>query len=189
MSRPTPERPVSFALKPPTCLGCPAHQKGFGFVPPAVPLDPTRVELAVVGQGPGQQEAETSRPFLESAPSGFTLTRWLHGEALQRSTVWVGNTIQCWLPKGRTQGRWFGSTDPTRAMQQHCWNAHVGPSLAALPKLRLVIPVGAPARSFLMGSTYGERYCGTFTKLPLPTLGENHAQPAQTDQSAVPAVD
>ncbi len=162
--------------KPTTCYGCPALKKGLGFVPPAHPKDTTTVELAVIGQGPGEQEAHTSRPFHENAPAGSILTRWLHGSGIARSNIWLGNTIQCWLPKGKKGGRWFGSVDPTPATQEFCWRAHVGPNLNTHSNLRLVVPVGTPARHFLMGSWAGERYCGTFTKGTLPEIGEVNAE-------------
>ena len=155
--------------KPPACHGCPAYIKGRGFVPPTHPNHLNEVSVAVLGQGPGEQEAHASRPFHENAPAGSVLTRWLHGAGLARSTMWIGNTIQCWLPKGQKGGRWFGSIDPSNAMQMFCWQAHVGPSLSRLPNLKYVVPVGTPARRFLMGADIGERYCGTFTRGELPS--------------------
>jgi uracil-DNA glycosylase family 4 len=153
--------------KPAGCVGCPLEHRGLSFVPPS---GPPSARLAIVGQGPGEQEAATGKPFFEQAPAGSILTRWLHRAGIQRSSVWVGNIIQCWLPKGRRDGRWFGSIDPPRKAVAHCWRVHVGPALSSLPELQIVVPVGAPARKFLMGDKFGERYCGTFTQGELPNL-------------------
>jgi uracil-DNA glycosylase family 4 len=161
--------------KPLACSGCPAYERGLGFVPATHPARLNAVELAVVGQGPGEQEATTSRPFHEGAPAGSVLTRWLHGNGIPRSQIWLGNTVQCWMPKTKKGGRWFGSVDPTPTQQAFCWRAHVGPSLLSLPKLKFVVPVGTPARHFFMGKSAGERYCGTFTKGELPEIGEANA--------------
>ena len=156
--------------KPDTCSGCPANGKGLGFISPTHPKDLSKVKLALVGQGPGEQEYETSIPFFEYAPSGSILTKWLHRAAILRSRCWVGNTIQCYLPKGYRGGRPWGSEDPTKAMQQFCWDQHVGPSLHSLPNLKFLVPIGTPARHFFMGSDKGERYCGTYNKGELPPL-------------------
>ena len=96
------------------------------------------------------------------------LTKWLHRAGVQRGDVWVGNLIQCWLPKGYKGGRPWGSTDPTKEMIDHCWRTHVGPEVRALRELKFLVPVGKPAREFFLGSVYGERYCGTFNLREIP---------------------
>jgi len=151
--------------KPPECQGCPLETKGLGFVSG---LGPPDSQSAWLGQGPGEQEYETGVPFHPGAPSGSILTRWINESGLMRSGLWVGNTVQCWLPQGRRAGRPYGSLDPPRRAQQHCWDHHVGPQLAELTELWLVVPIGKPAREFLMGPTFGERYCGAPTRGQLP---------------------
>jgi DNA polymerase len=153
--------------KPPACSGCALSQKGLGFVPGQ---GPAHSELAFVGQGPGEQEKNTGIPFYPDAPAGQMLTRWINRAGVPRTGVWIGNLVQCWYPKGYRKGHPFGSTDPTKEMVEFCWQAHVGEALRALPNLRLLVPVGAPARTWFLGPKAGERYCGTANLIELPEL-------------------
>ena len=98
------------------------------------------------------------------------LTRWLNRSGIERTRVWVGNLIQCWLPKGYRGGHPFGSEDPTLEMIQFCWDAHVGEALHSLGEMELLMPVGAPARRWFLGPKAGERYCGTPNLINLPEV-------------------
>ena len=51
---------MSLTTKPKACEKCPAYEWGVGFVPPE---NLTTHRFALVGQGPGETEALTSRPF------------------------------------------------------------------------------------------------------------------------------
>jgi uracil-DNA glycosylase family 4 len=160
--------------KPESCARCPAYSWGIGFVGFEGPSD---ARLAFVGQGPGESEAYSSRPFHPNAPSGSRLTNWMHRSHFQRCDVVVGNIVQCYLPKTKSKsGSGIGSRDPSFAECQWCWNAHVGPRLSEFPNLEWVIPVGGPATKFLLGIPWGksfERYAGTVTLKELPPVGTN----------------
>jgi uracil-DNA glycosylase family 4 len=160
--------------KPPSCSGCPAYSYGLGFVPPIGPKD---APVAFLGQGPGEQEAEYSVPFVEGAPAGWRLTRWIHRGGGLRDRVVLCNVVQCWLPKqrfGKDQGK--GSREPTWKEMAYCWAAHVGPYLEAWARrgdgLRHIVSVGAPATRWMLGQKEGgvEKWVGTTKVVELPTI-------------------
>ena len=159
--------------RPDSCVGCPAHDSGHavGFVPPSGPPAPAWV---VVGQGPGQQEAQYGAPFWPQAPSGRMLRGWLHESGIDERTVAFGNVVQCWLPAERMNGELGkGSRPPTLAEVKHCWRAHVGPWLYAAPPSAHVLTVGAPATRWLLGledKAPAENLAGLTHRRPLPPL-------------------
>ena len=117
--------------KPPGCAQCPAFTQGKGFVPAEGPVDAT---IALLGQGPGETEAYSGRPF--QGPSGWTLDRWLVRAGLERHKLYVSNVVWCWLP---------GNRAPKREEVDYCRVAHWGPGLAGLPQLKVLMPIGVPA--------------------------------------------
>lgn len=155
----------AFAPKPNACQGCPAYTYGCGFVPAE---GPRNAPVALVGQGPGEQEAHFSRPFVSNAPSGSMLDRWLHKARHSRTQVLVANVVQCWLPQGYKNGRAYGNRAPTQAEVEYCWNAHVGPLMHSIDA-EYVVPIGAPSARWFLGLGDGgiEKYNGTLTKLDL----------------------
>jgi uracil-DNA glycosylase family 4 len=161
-----------FASKPKACEGCPAYDWGVGFVPPTGPRNPP--EIAVVGQGPGDTEAQESIPFHPDAPSGWRITRWLNQAGLNRSDLAIGNIVQCWLPARKTKGHPTGNREPTQGEVEFCYRKHVGPWLRGMEHLKWVIPVGVPARKFLMKESVKdpgqEKWVGTRIKGTLPPV-------------------
>lgn len=123
--------------KPPSCSGCPAFMVGKGYVPGEGPGDAT---IAILGQGPGEQEHWASRPFV--GPSGHTLDRWLVKARLERHKLWVDNVVRCWLP---------GNREPSKSEVSHCRAVHWGPALNQLPGLRVIVPIGIPSMKAITG--------------------------------------
>ena len=155
---------MPLAIKPKKCSGCPAEKIGLGFVPPE-----GRGKTVFLGQGPGESEAYSSRPFHPEAPSGRLLTRWINRSGYQRTEIWLGNAVQCYLKKGKK------SRDPTPAEIKWCWNAHVGPWLHKV-KPELIFTVGAPATRWIKSlppTKAVEAQLGTVESVELPPLGEN----------------
>lgn len=147
--------------KPTSCQGCPAASQGVGFVPGH---GNPHARIAVVGQGPGQQEAHQGQPFVGA--SGMRLDGWLHAAGLQRTDLWVTNAVWCWL---RKNGK---DREPTAAEAKWCWNAHVGPELDTLPNLQGVVLVGVPAQKAVLG--FGAlRHCGAAYRVRLPATERN----------------
>jgi uracil-DNA glycosylase family 4 len=134
--------------KPAACRGCPAFEYGLGFVPPTQVLENT--QFAVIGQGPGEQEALFGEPFYARAPSGRTLRGWFSDAGIDLQRVAFANIVQCWLPKKRISGE-LGkdSRPPTEAEASFCYEAHLRPWLESLPDAHW-IAVGAPATRFLL---------------------------------------
>ena len=155
-----------YAEKPNKCLLCPAYKWGVGFVPPTGNLDSP---IALVGQGPGSNEATFSTPFFPNAPSGGMLNRWLNKAGKSRTQMIIANVVQCWMPKSKTSKSVpSGNRSPTTAEIEFCWNAHVGPMLHA-SQAKFIVPIGAPATRWFLGLPEAgvEKYIGTFTKLDL----------------------
>ena len=161
-----------FQAKPKGCEGCPGYDWGIGFVPPSGPR--TSPTIAIVGQGPGDTEAQESIPFHPDAPAGWRLTRWLNQAGLNRSDLAIGNIVQCWMPAMKTRGHPTGNREPTKGEMDFCYARHVGPWLESLlaSGLRWIIPIGSPARGFLLKGTLKdpgqEKWVGTSIKGTLP---------------------
>lgn len=66
--------------------------------------------LMLVGEGPGQVEDETGRPFV--GPAGQLLDRMLAAIGLQRSDVYIANVVKCRPPNNRV---------PTPEEAMACW--------------------------------------------------------------------
>lgn len=157
--------------KPTTCVGCPAFDKGRGFVPPS---GPTTARVALIAQGPGKEEADghwsiekqesVHRPLI--GRSGQKLDRWLERvnsepglPALRREECRVLNVVQCHLTNGKKDRA------PTPREVEFCKAAHWGPWLAEMPNLQVVVPIGVPAIKALLGEGAGELWAGGTYKL------------------------
>lgn len=159
--------------KPPACVGCPAYDWGVGFVPPQGHSDSC---WAIVGQGPGEQEARTGEPFFENAPSGYRLTRWLYRADFSRRDFFITNVVWCWLPEKYVKGIPKGNRAPRVEEVRFCGRAHWGPALEALPNLEGIIPVGVPAQE-AFGLPGGEASAGTLFERDTRTLFTKEAEP------------
>lgn len=60
---------------------------------------PARVQVMIVGEGPGEQEDRQGRPFVGRA--GKLLTQLLETVGLPRETVFIGNVVKCRPPRNR----------------------------------------------------------------------------------------
>ena len=61
--------------------------------------DPACAPLMFIGEGPGQQEDETGRPFVGAA--GHLLDRMLAAIGLRREQVYICNIVKCRPPQNR----------------------------------------------------------------------------------------
>lgn len=162
---------MAFADQPSGCLGCPASGYSLGFVEPR---GSGGTRWLFLGQGPGETEANTGRAFHENAPAGHRLAKWRRRAGMQDSDCTIGNLVQCWLPKTKSPSP-RGNRDPTQAEIQWCWNAHVGPVVHRMVAGGgvHVVPVGAPAASWLLGVEKVGKYMGTTSMVELPPVGSN----------------
>ena len=121
-----------------------------------------RARLMLVGEGPGQVEDETGRPFV--GPAGQLLDRMLAAIGLSREQVYIANVVKCRPPNNRV---------PTPEEAAACWphlrrqmelvRPEVVLCLGATAARQLVDPRGSI--SSLRGQWYvrdGVRYRVTF---------------------------
>lgn len=150
--------------RPAACEGCPAHATARGFVPPSGPLDAV---MALVGQGPGADEAAFGEPFI--GESGRRLNMWCVRAEVPRERCAVGNVVWCQLP---------GNREPKPAEAQHCWRAHVRPWLESLHAVRVVVAIGKPAMQVFLGRKATTSLAGTLHNAPLPWASEAYGYKA-----------
>ncbi len=129
-----------------------------------------RSPLVLVGEGPGDQEDKTGRPFIGRA--GQLLDKALIAAGLSRDTVYICNTVKCraadWST-GKPQNR-----PPTDEETKTCrkW---------LIPQLEIISPkvilcVGAPSaknlikRNFLITKERGLYFPCEFAKTAMATL-------------------
>ena len=62
-----------------------------------------RAQVMLIGQGPGEQEAKAGRPFV--GPSGEALNEALATVGIDRSRLWITNTIKHWATALNERGR------------------------------------------------------------------------------------
>ena len=79
-----------------SCTRCPLSQTRHHVVFGVGPQD---AEVLFVGEGPGQQEDETGRPFVGAA--GHLLDRMLAAIGLRREQVYICNIVKCRPPQNR----------------------------------------------------------------------------------------
>jgi uracil-DNA glycosylase family 4 len=76
---------------------------------------PVPCVLCLVGEGPGLIESKLGRPFVETAPAGAELTRYLNGYSLPvRSEVYITNLIKAWEKGAPTKGKGVTPEDIAR---------------------------------------------------------------------------
>ncbi len=96
-------------------------------------------DLMFIGEGPGEQEDRTGRPFVGRA--GELLTRMIErGLALSRDDVYICNIVKCRPPNNRTP-----QSDEVAA----CRRFLDGQIDAVRP--RVIVALGKPAASLLLG--------------------------------------
>lgn len=110
------------------CRRCALREKAtqvvFGEGSPHAPL-------MLVGEGPGQVEDETGRPFV--GPAGQLLDRMLAAIGLSRAGVYIANVVKCRPPGNRV---------PTPDEAMACW-----------PNLRRQIELIRPSIILCLGAT------------------------------------
>ena len=141
---------------PPSCNDCPASQKGIGYVPSR---GPSSASIAVIGQGPGEDEARVGRPFV--GKSGGLLSLWVKKAGLVERDLHIDNVVRCQLVVRNKAGDIvLGGTGkpqnrtPTAAEMRYCWEVHGKPRLLeVLGKAEnpVALACGVPAMTMLLG--------------------------------------
>lgn len=78
------------------CHSCSLGSKRLQAVPGE---GPPRTPIMVLGEGPGEEEDRTGRPFV--GPAGELLTKMLRAIELPRENVFIGNVVKCRPPGNR----------------------------------------------------------------------------------------
>jgi DNA polymerase len=111
-------------------------------------------ELVFVGEGPGEEEDKTGRPFVGRA--GELLTKMIQAMGLSRSQVFIANMVKCRPP---------GNRAPAPEEIQACWSYLVRQLQTIQPKV--IVTLGNPATQGLLGTRVGiTRLRGQWQKLP-----------------------
>lgn len=119
------------------CTRCDLYQSGTQVVwGEGDPL----AQVMLIGQGPGEQEDKAGRPFI--GPSGEVLNDALATVGIDRSKLWITNTIKHWATTLNERGRKV-NRDPKAGEVQACRLWLDSELTIVQPKLLLCI--GAPA--------------------------------------------
>jgi DNA polymerase len=79
------------------CTKCPLHKTRLN---PVFGEGSPYARLMLVGEGPGEMEDRSGRPFV--GRSGQLLTKLLDEIGIKRTEVYIGNIVKCRPPKNRT---------------------------------------------------------------------------------------
>lgn len=101
-----------------------------------------RAELMFVGEGPGEVEDQTGRPFV--GPAGQLLTQILASVGIDRKEVYITNVVKCRPPGNRV---------PTRQEMDSCWEWLA--AQIALINPRIIVTLGNAATQKLLGRPEG----------------------------------
>lgn len=110
--------------------------------------------LVFVGEGPGQNEDQTGRPFCGRA--GDLLTKMIEAMGLTRSDVFICNVVKCRPPQNR---------NPMSDEVEACWPYLMRQLQIISPKA--IVTMGNPATQKLLQTRTGiTRLRGTWQSLP-----------------------
>jgi uracil-DNA glycosylase, family 4 len=124
------------------CTACPLHEGRthvvFGEGNPNAPL-------VIVGEGPGETEDRTGRPFVGRA--GQLLDECLRECGMLRRHVFITNVVRC-RPTLREGGR-LKNRPPTAEEANACINQWLEPTLSAIEPL-VILCLGAPSANAII---------------------------------------
>ncbi|MBI5724989.1 MAG: uracil-DNA glycosylase [Planctomycetes bacterium] len=110
--------------------------------------------IAFVGEGPGEDEDRTGRPFVGKA--GQLLTKMILAMGISRESVYICNMVKCRPPGNRT---------PLPDEVQACWSYLV--RQLAIIRPEVVVTLGNPATQGLLGTKEGiTKIRGQWRQLP-----------------------
>lgn len=128
------------------CTRCDLHLSGTQVV--WGEGDP-QAQVMLIGQGPGEQEAKAGRPFV--GPSGEVLNEWLATVGIDRSKLWISNTIKHWATALNERGRRVNRT-PRASEVQACRIWLDGELTIVQPKI--LVCIGAPSAQAIIDKKF-----------------------------------
>jgi uracil-DNA glycosylase len=78
------------------CVQCPLHASRTQAVPGA---GPPSAQVMLIGEAPGREEDQSGQPFVGAA--GRFLDQVLAGSGVERSDIFITNTVKCRPPQNR----------------------------------------------------------------------------------------
>lgn len=140
------------------CTRCSLHEKRknivFGEGNPAA-------EIVFVGEGPGENEDNTGRPFVGRA--GQLLDKMIIAMGLKRSDVFISNIVKCRPPNNRV---------PQQDEATACKQFVIKEITAIQPKIVVTLGMSATkhlisiAEKTTMGNIHGKFFNGSWTEIP-----------------------
>ncbi len=94
-------------------------------------------DLMFIGEGPGEVEDRTGRPFV--GPAGQKLTEVLRSVKIDRQSVYITNMVKCQPPGNRV---------PTKTEMEACWD-WLAAQIALIRPLLIVTLGNTPSQRFL----------------------------------------
>lgn len=118
------------------CTACAIRKEAKRPLPPEGPRQST---VLIVGQNPGHDEERAGRIFI--GPSGEELNLWLRAMGVDRRAVAITNIVLCHTEKNRA---------PRVTETRFCAEQWLPQTLALLPNLRVILPLGRAAHSAVL---------------------------------------
>lgn len=119
-----------------SCTFCPLSKNRTN----AVPGDgPSKADIMIIGEGPGEDEDEQGRPFFGRA--GKLLTQALESAGLKREEVFITNVVKCRPPENR---------EPTIVERDTCMNNYLYKQIE-LVNPKVICLLGSVAVQALLG--------------------------------------
>ncbi len=116
------------------CKACPLHETRINPVPGEGSLD---TPIIFVGEGPGEEEDRTGRPFVGKA--GQMLNKLLKEVGLSRDKVYITNVVKCRPPGNRV---------PTNQEMAAC--SHFLMAQIQIINPKVIVALGSTALSFFL---------------------------------------
>ncbi|MBO8161263.1 MAG: uracil-DNA glycosylase [Thermosipho sp. (in: Bacteria)] len=120
------------------CKSCPLWENRTNVVPGEGSLDSP---IVFVGEGPGEEEDLTGRPFVGRA--GQLLTKILESVNIKREDVYITNIVKCRPPNNRT---------PTKEEAKTC--SHFLLAQIEIINPKMIVTLGKAALDFFAGGNF-----------------------------------
>lgn len=119
-----------------TCTACPLSRGRTQVVFGEGNLD---AQLMIVGEGPGEDEDKSGRPFVGRA--GQLLDKILESAGIVRSDIYITNIVKCRPP---------GNRNPTPEEEKTCSPKWLLPQIDLI-RPQIIAPLGSVAAQFFLG--------------------------------------
>lgn len=119
-----------------TCIACPLSQ---GRTQVVFGEGNPNAQLMIVGEGPGEDEDKSGRPFVGRA--GQLLDKILESAGIARSEIYITNVVKCRPP---------GNRNPAPEEEKICSSRWLLPQISLI-RPQIIAPLGSVAAQFFLG--------------------------------------